>query len=346
MCSRPVRIEKADNALKRAIKLSIALVISGVCLYFSARNIELAKIWADAQSLRVEYFFLSPIGMLIGVSLRAWRWHLVLQRESKFDFSNTFWSTFIGYLGNNILPARAGEVLRSVVLGLSTGVRKALVLATALTERVLDAGILLILAFTMMKFTVELPAAIQNSWAVIFPVVIALLILAFAAPLMQSFWLKVIHSLPLVGEGIKKRIEALVIGLLDGIRVFHNFRLMFAFSGLSFVIWLVEAVGLLFLARAFGAELTLPQTTIFIAALGFASSVPSTPGYVGVFQAIAVLLLPVFGVSEHRAFLVVSVQQLLLLLITAMFGVTGWFIMQRRIGAQRLEAELAAAKEN
>lgn len=102
---------------------------------------------------------------LLGLTLRSLRWHQVVRRERAFAFSNTFYATAIGYLGNNILPARAGELVRSVVLGLSAGIRKSLVLATALTERIIDAGILLLLAFIMLGFTVKLPSAIQQTWS-------------------------------------------------------------------------------------------------------------------------------------------------------------------------------------
>ena len=92
-----------------------------------------------------------------------------------------------------------------------------------------------------------------------------------------------------------------------------------------------------------GSTLTIPQAIIFAAALGFASSIPSTPGFVGVFQAVAVILLPIFGIPADRAFLLVSIMQLMGLVTTGCLGGIGWFVMQRRLGAARLEQELAEA---
>lgn len=276
---------------------------------------------------------------VVAISMRALRWHLVVRGERPLSLSNTFWATWIGYLGNNILPARAGEFIRSVVLALSTGMRKSLVLATAFTERIIDAGVLLILAFVMLAYTVELPYSIRKSWSVILPVVIAMLALVLLSPLMQQFWLAFLSKLPLPHR-LKDRAKDLFTGLMDGVRVFYNVQVLLSFFFLTVIIWIVDATGLMILANAFGSELTLAQAVIFIAALGFASSVPSTPGYVGVYQAIAVLLLPVFGVTTDRAFLMVSFFQLGLLLITLIFGGAGWIIMQRRIGAKKLEAEL------
>lgn len=328
------------SRIKALLKFILMIVISGACLYFAARKIEWQKLKDDLYSIAPLFAALAALILMTAISLRALRWHLVLKREKNFPYGISFWATFIGYLANNVLPARAGEVIRSVVLGLGADIRKSLVLATALTERILDAGILMMMAFLMMRFAPQLPETIRKSWFVLLPVITGVLVLVFLAPLMQNFWLRLVGALP-VGDRLREKIKGLLVGLMDGVRTFYNFRLFIVFILISAFVWLADSVGMVFIARSLGSDLTVPQAMIFIAALGFASSVPSTPGYVGVFQAIAVLLLPVFGVSEHRAFLIVSVFQLVLLVITALFGTPGWFIMQRRIGAAKLEKELA-----
>jgi uncharacterized protein (TIRG00374 family) len=328
------------SRIKNILKFAITLVISGACLYFAARKIEFSKIQEDLRTMNFSFVLMAAAISFVGVTLRAARWYLVLRREHSFPYSISFWATFIGYLANNILPARAGEVIRSVILGLGANIRKSLVLATALTERILDAGILMMMAFIMLRFAPQLPDSIRNSWFVLLPVILGILTMVFLAPLMQNFWLNLVRFLP-VGDNFREKIKNLLIGLMDGVRIFYHLRLLTVFGLISIVIWLIDAFGIVILARSLGSELTVPQAVIFIAALGFASSVPSTPGYVGVFQAIAVLLLPVFGVGEHRAFLLVSLFQLMLLVLTALIGTPGWFIMQKRIGAARLERELA-----
>lgn len=329
------------SSAKRLLRFSVTLVISGLSLWFAARRIDLAAIAADMGT--IQWFWVGPalICSLVALTLRGYRWHRVLIREKKFSFSNTFWANGIGYLGNNVLPARAGELMRSVVLALSADIRKSLVLATALTERMLDAGILLALAFVMLQFTQALPPSVQNLWSVMMPVVILLLGLAFVAPLLQQFWLKLIGFLP-IGTGLKQKLGHFLTGLLDGIRVFYHVRLMLVFLALTFVIWFIDAAVFSALAGAFGTSLSLPQSVVFVAALGFASSIPSTPGFVGVYQAVAVLLLPVFGVSASKAFLMVSFFQVMFLLVTVVIGGAGWHIMQQRIGTNRLKHELAA----
>lgn len=335
-------MSKKKSIAKSLLKATLTLGISGICLYFAARKIEWQKIWSDLQSLRISVVIAAAAVSSVTLSLRAFRWHQVVKREKDFPFSTTFWSTSIGYLANNILPARAGEVIRSVVLGLGSGIRKSLVLATALTERIIDAGVLLLMAVVMLQFTDRFPQAIRDSWYLLLPIVLVILMAVFVSPFIEGLLHKLSNVVP-ANAGIREKIRGLISGMLDGVRVFHNVKLLFVFLLTSILIWVLDASVFMLIALALGSALAFPQAIIFAAAIGFASSIPSTPGFVGVFQAVAVLLLPVFGIPADRAFLLVSIMQLMGLVTTGCFGGVGWFVMQRRIGAARLEQELAEA---
>lgn len=332
-----------NSILKTGLKILLTFAISGACLYFAGRKIEFTKILHDLKSLQIGFVLCAALFSMVGLSIRAMRWHQVVRREKQFAFSNTFWSTAIGYLANNILPARAGEVIRSVILGLSSGIRKSLVLATALTERIIDAGVLLLLAVVMLQFTDKFPPSIRDSWYLLLPIVAVILLAVFLSPFIEGFLHKIPQMVP-ANAGIKEKLRGLISGMLDGIRVFHNVRLLAVFLLTTIVIWCIDAFVFILLAQSLGSTLTIPQAIIFSAALGFASSIPSTPGFVGVFQAVAVLLLPVFGIPADRAFLLVSIAQLMGLATTGFLGGIGWFVMQKRIGAARLEQELAEAE--
>lgn len=337
--SQPAR---KKSFLKTLLKVLLTVGISGACLFFAARRIEFAKITSDLKSLKFGYVLCAAMISMVALTIRAVRWHQVVRREKPFAFSNTFWATAIGYLANNILPARAGEVIRSVILGISSGVRKSLVLATALTERIIDAGVLLLMAVVMLQFTDKFPRSIRESWFLLLPIVAAILLAVFLSPFIEGFLHKVPQILP-ANAGLKEKLRGLISGMLDGVRVFHNVRLLAVFLFTTVVIWCIDATVFIMLAMSLGSELTVPQAIIFSAALGFASSIPSTPGFVGVFQAVAVILLPIFSIPADRAFLLVSIAQLMALATTGCLGGVGWFIMQRRIGAARLEQELAEA---
>ncbi len=326
-----------------SLKLVIAFGVSGICLYYSVRNLEITAIVNELASMQILPVFLAALISIAALTMRAWRWHEVLRRERDFAFSNTFWANAVGYLANNVLPARAGEVIRSVMLGLSAGIRKSLVLATALTERMLDAAVLLLLAWLMLFFTADLPPSFRKIWTVVLPVVLSTVVVAFVAPFMQGFCVRCIRWLPF-GDPFNGSLEKFLAGMLDGVRVFHHPWFLGKFLLLTLVIWCMDATLFVVLVSAFGASLSLPQSIIFVAIIGFASSVPSTPGYVGVYQAIAVALLPVFGIKETQAFLSISFFQVMFLGVTLGLGGAGWVIMQKRIGKVQLAQQMAKAE--
>ena len=103
-------------------RLWIGIVISAVFLYLSLRGLELDDFWTALQG--ANYWWLIPgvAVYFLGVWVRAWRWHYMLRPLKKIPTSTMFPIVAIGYMGNNIYPARAGEVLRAAVLRQREGV--------------------------------------------------------------------------------------------------------------------------------------------------------------------------------------------------------------------------------
>ena len=94
----------------------VGVLISVVFIWLALRGLRLDEFWGAVQG--ANYWWLLPgIGVyFIGVWIRAWRWHYLLGPIKKIPTRTMFPITTIGYMGNNIYPARAGEVLRAVIL--------------------------------------------------------------------------------------------------------------------------------------------------------------------------------------------------------------------------------------
>ena len=94
----------------------LGILISVVFLYLALRGLQIGDMWEALQG--ANYFWLLPgVGVyFIGVWVRAWRWHYLLRPLKPISTRTMFPIVAIGYMGNNIYPARAGEVLRAVVL--------------------------------------------------------------------------------------------------------------------------------------------------------------------------------------------------------------------------------------
>src|SRR4030066_62068 len=116
----------------------LGLLISALFLYLVLRKIDYTQLWQVLKS--ANYWWLIPgVGVyFIAFWVRSWRWHYLLRPLKAIPTRKMFPIVTMGYAGNNIFPARAGEVVRAVVLKRKQGVPISASLATIIGERVFD----------------------------------------------------------------------------------------------------------------------------------------------------------------------------------------------------------------
>src|SRR5512143_594454 len=115
-------------------RLWLGIVISIVFLYYALRGLELNKVGEYLRS--ANYWWLVPgvAVYFLAVAARTWRWHYLLRPLKPIPLGRLFPVVVIGYMGNNIYPARAGEVIRAYVLKRNESVSISASLATILVE--------------------------------------------------------------------------------------------------------------------------------------------------------------------------------------------------------------------
>jgi len=141
-------------------QLWLGIIISAVLLYFSLRGLQLDLVWNSLKG--AQYLWLIPgiAVYFIGVWVRSWRWHYLLRPIKKITTKSMFPVVTIGYMGNNIYPARAGEVLRAVILKQREQVPVSASLATIIVERIFDGVVMLAFVFLNLP---ELAKLTSNS---------------------------------------------------------------------------------------------------------------------------------------------------------------------------------------
>ena len=113
------------------------------------------------RGARLPFVALALGTVSLALFARSIRWRVLLTAEGKVPVWLAFWATAAGYFGNNVLPARAGEVVRSLMISRYSGFSKAFVLTTALSERVVDA-IVLISVSALVLLTLPTPAGMAR----------------------------------------------------------------------------------------------------------------------------------------------------------------------------------------
>ncbi len=205
---------------------------------------------------------------------RAERWHRIVGRaQIHAGRGDTYRLTTVGYMGNNVLPARSGDVLRAFLLAPIAGTRKRNVLGTVVAERLLDA-LALALVFVLVFLVFVRDAALPEGRVIAFAAVVA----GAIAILLVATWIWARRT------GALGRARELLRPLAEPSRnlaSFHGGGLLL----LSLVVWLLEAGVYLAVARAVNLDFNLADALYVMAVTNLFALIPAAPGYVGTFDA-------------------------------------------------------------
>jgi uncharacterized protein (TIRG00374 family) len=245
----------------------------------------------------------------VSVFFRSLRWRILAGTASgrKQPMLGFYRAASVGYLGNIVLPAKAGEALRIAYacspIGLSVGTAA----STAVLDRLLDV-IGLLLPAGLIVFLFE-PGPVVSGLRWFFPALIlgsVALLLALSPGRLRR-----LLSLPavLLPKGLQKRYQSALDKAVEGAAALRNIRICIQLFACTFAAILVDCGIHWRLFHAFGWD--FPVSAVFMLEFGFAvaGSLPSAPGYLGVYQAAAVLLLSLYGIDQNAAVLYAFAMQ-------------------------------------
>jgi uncharacterized protein (TIRG00374 family) len=316
--------EKKSSVLSWLLTLSIA----AAALYYSLRGVEWRRIGETVQHADLGYLPLVYGMISLSILVRSIRWGVLLGAEEKLPVWMVFWASAVGYLGNAVLPARAGELLRTQMVSARSFLSRSYVFATALTCLAMDVIVVVVLSAAVIVMLPNTPEWLKKSSGTmaIFGLVgmAVLVILPHCEPLVTKI-------LGMVPGPQKLRVRLIGIGeqFLLGLRAFHHVSRFGIFAGISFGVWLMDALGAMLIARSLHLPLAFPVALLLLAGLALASSAPSTPGYVGVYQIVAVGILPAFGMSKSDAIAFILVLQAVSYVVYLSLGLTGLWQLKR-----------------
>ncbi len=143
-------------------KFWLGLACSAIFLFLAFRNVQWVELGAVLQSLDWSYLLVATVLYVLHLVVRGQRWQALLAPLGHLTVRDAFAYVNIGYMANNLLPLRAGEVIRAVLLGEKKGISKSAVLATVVVERLLD--ILSLAALTVIvMFAMPIPPLLKQT---------------------------------------------------------------------------------------------------------------------------------------------------------------------------------------
>jgi glycosyltransferase 2 family protein len=292
----------------RVGQVVLALGVSVLLLWWALRDAHLDEALAYVRAVRL----LPLLGsVLVATSLfpiRLVRWHLLLRRADggPLPWVPLWHAVSMGFAANNLLPFRAGELVRTVAASRLTETRLSASLSSVAVERVFDA-LTVVGLLAAALFLPGLPADVALAGIPVRQAATTMGLLAVVALLAAGL----VVAFPLAAERIVRasipsdclayRLVEAIEGVRHGLGVLRSPGRLALVVLLSVVLWLVNALSFYLMFRAFDLTVGYLGAMVLQGILVFGIALPSAPGYVGPFEAVITAVLGLYGVGASQA---------------------------------------------
>ncbi len=298
------------------VRGGIGILVSAACLLLVLRGVDLSRTAELLGGARPAWLALAVAGIMADLLFRALRWQILVAPIKNVPLRRLTGYMLVGYLANNVLPARLGELVRSHYLGDREGISRSATLGTVVVERVVDTVVLVgigALAILVLNIRGVVASAILVGLALA-----GLLVVALAAALAA-------HRLPgwdraAAFLGRWPRIRGIVSRLRGGLRVAARPRTMAMAAILSVAAWSCTVLAFLAAGQALGIELTVGEGSLLAAGTNLATAVPSGPGYLGTFEYAGQTIALAFGLGVAEGLALAVLIHFLTLTVSSLGG--------------------------
>ncbi len=290
--------------------------ISIIALWLVLRGADLARTGDILRTADLRWVAFAALLVSLDLAFRALRWQRLIRPIARVRYPSMLGYLLVGYLANNVLPARLGELVRSHYLGDREGISRASALGTVVVERVVDlvavvgiatAALLILSVRGVVANAVLVGAAVT----VLFLFVLGAGIVAHRIPGLDRIR-AVIERYP--------RVRDLARSLQDGLSVAARPRTVGEAVAVSAVSWTMAILALAAAGQALGVQLSMGQAALIASGVALASAVPAGPSNLGTFELAAQEIGKAVGVPAASALALGILIHVLILLVTSIGG--------------------------
>lgn len=289
----------------------VGLAVTAAFLAWALHGVDLHEVVAGARRANPWLVLGSAAVATLTFPVRTLRWRVLLRDVDgrRFPVRPLWDATAIGFMANNLLPARAGEFARAWVAGRQLPTRFSTALASIGVERVFDGLVML----TLMAVAIAAPSfpsqatiggtSLSHIAALAAGLLGAFLGLALVIVHRPAPWLTLLDRVSgaVLPDRIAARTRSTAEGLLAGLAVLKSPGRFAAVVGWSLVLWLVNAAAFALCFRAFGLPVPAEGALLLQGLIGFGVAIPAAPGFWGVFEGATRLTLQLYGIEPGAA---------------------------------------------
>lgn len=312
-----------QSVTPRARGMLIAtLLIAAVLLVLSMRGIRFGEFRGAVGRARPALLVCAAIALSGSYVARGLRWRIQISAVAPMGRLTAFWAAMSGYLTNNLLPLRAGEIARPLLTSRITDVTVAYAVAAMLVEHIMDILALSLMTLIAASAHGAMPVWLRDvarAFAVVGIIGVSALILLAR---MEEKLDTILDRLP-VPSAIAHAVQSPIRRFLAGLRSLRRPSDALAYIGLTAIVWLLDLTTGMAIAWALHLPLAWTQMLLLLVALSLSSAAPSTPANLGIWQFVAVGLLVPLGFSRVDALAYIFVFQIVTFAVETTWGTIG-----------------------
>ena len=288
------------------LKFSSSLLVSGVFIYLTFRGIEVARVFDELGHINLFILSLSLLTKLAGFVLMTFRSKLLLRDEPGFAFGYVFRSILLAFVGNNLLPFRAGEVLRVGYLTRKEKSKAASCTATVALERFLDVFVLAflftgLLAFSLVDWS---QSGVLNKWYVLSALLligVGMSAIAWSSRYPSKVVDFAVRLTKPFGDRAAEVVEQLARDFMAGLHGVNSYSRGLSAAAITLGYWLTSVGSVAIWMWAFGFSVPLYAPAVVALFTAFATVIPSSPGFVGTYHYFVTVSLGIVGIEGAKA---------------------------------------------
>jgi hypothetical protein len=300
----------------RIIRAAIGAAISVVSILLVLRSVDLAETAEALRNADWRWVIVLVFFLCADLAFRTLRWQRLLAPIAPVPYGHTLQYLLVGYLANNILPARLGELVRAHYAGDREGISRSTTLGTIVVERVVD--VVVCVGIASVAILVLSVRGIVAS-AVLVGIAFAGLLTAVIAVGIAAHRLPGADRIAAYAERYPRVREA-VARLRDGLKVAGRPRTLIEALLISGLAWSASILGFAAAGQAIGVQMTLGQAALMASGVALASAIPAGPANLGTFELAAVTIGQAVGISDSDAFAIALIAHVGILLVTSVGG--------------------------
>jgi hypothetical protein len=320
--------QTSDTGNSNSIKLPgwlnhrlFGILISILFLFLLFHNLDLKQVWSSIKSFNLLYSIPAVLLYALSYIVRSLRWKELLSISKEIEFKSVIKALYIGYMANNLLPARMGELYRAHVIGTDQKITRSSALASIIAERVFDGLILFILLVILTFFFYKSPLLIEICITTGIIFLTGFVVIIAVSKIKNPEGTDLSRYLSIFPGYFKEKLSTIITSFIKGLGVIKSFKSLSFITITTIAAWALEWSTMYVIVDGFNIPNIKPLSVAFLVVLvAFSTMIPSGPAFIGPYQYAFVIALDLSNISKGTSIAIAVTTQVVMMLPVIIIG--------------------------